>query len=133
MHSSLNFPCSWFTHFYGWGVIWNYSLFSVYTINCIFHSGISIPIIGPVIDSITGSLFQQHCSTLSQCHFNVLLVLMLLCVQVTRRLYECLYVTVFSKSRMHIVHYVLGFYFYTAVGLTALLHLRAGMCRDVVW
>ena len=28
---------------------------------------------------------------------------------------------------MHIVHYVLGLYFYTAVGPTALLHLNSGV------
>ena len=99
----------------------------MYTLNCIFHSDISIPIIGPVIDYLTGGLFGQECSHLSQYHFNVFLVLLILCIQVTRRLYECLYVSIFSTSRMHIVHYVLGIYFYTAVGLTALLHQQAGI------
>ena len=114
----------WFTHFYVWGVVWNYSLFCIFTLNCIIlHSDISIPIIGPIIDILTGE--REH-TEVGQYHFNVFLVLLLLCVQVTRRLYECLFVTVFSSSRMHIVHYVLGLYFYTAVGLTALLHLQSG-------
>ena len=117
----------WFTHFYIWGVIWNYSLFSVFALKCIFHSNISIPIISPIINTLTGSLLHRECTEVSQYHFNVFLVLLLLCVQVSRRLYECLYVSVFSNSRMHVVHYVLGLYFYTAVGLTALLHLKSGI------
>ena len=108
-------------------MIWNYSLFSVFALRCIFHSNISIPIIDTTINTLTGGLPHQECAEISQYHFNVFLVLLLLCVQVSRRLYECLYVSVFSRSRMHIVHYVLGLYFYTAVGLTALLHLNSGM------
>ena len=119
--------CRWFTHFYVWGVIWNYSLFSVFTLKCVFHSNISIPIIGTAVNTLTGGLLHRECTEVSQYHFNVFVVLLLLCVQVSRRLYECLYVSVFSTSRMHVVHYVLGLYFYTAVGLTALLHLNSGM------
>ena len=116
--------CRWFTHFYIWGVIWNYFLFSVFTLKCIFHSNIPIPI---TIDTLTGGLLHRECTEVSQYHFNVFVVLLLLCVQVSRRLYECLYVSVFSTSRMHLVHYVLGLYFYTAVGPTALLHLNSGV------
>ena len=92
-----------------------------------FHSNISIPIIGTAVNTLTGGLLHRECTEVSQYHFNVFVVLLLLCVQVSRRLYECLYVSVFSTSRMHVVHYVLGLYFYTAVGLTALLHLNSGM------
>ena len=122
--------CRWFTHFYVWGVLWNYSLFAAFTLRCIFHSDISIPIIGAFVDTITGGLLHRVCDGVSQYHFNVFLILLLLCVQVSRRLYECLYVSVFSSSRMHIVHYVLGLYFYTAIGLTALLHLNSGTMVD---
>lgn len=124
--TSHNLYFRWFTHFYIWGVFWNYSLFSVYTLKCIFHSDTSIPIIGSMVSTLTGGLFQHQCTAAGQHHFNVFLVLLLLCVQVSRRLYECLYVSVFSTSRMHAVHYLLGLYFYTAVGPTALLHLKSG-------
>ena len=117
----------WFTHFYVWGVIWNYTLFSVFTLKCIFHSNSPISIIDSTINTLTGGLLHRECTEVSQHHFNVFIVLLLLCVQVSRRLYECLYVSVFSTSRMHIVHYLLGLYFYTAVGPTALLHLNSGV------
>ena len=63
----------------------------------------------------------QACYSL-QC-FEVLLALILICCQVVRRLYECVWVNVFSDSNMHIAHYILGLYFYTALGPTALVHL----------
>lgn len=51
-------------------------------------------------------------------------VLSMLSLQVTRRLYESLFVSVFSSSaRMHLLHYALGLFFYPAVALTALIHL----------
>ena len=34
--------------------------------------------------------------------------------------------SVFSDSKMAPVHYILGVYFYTALGPTALLHLNSG-------
>ena len=108
-------------------MIWNYSLFSVFTLKCIFHSDTPIPSIDSNINTLTGGLLHRECTEISQYHFNVFVVLLLLCIQVSRRLYECLYVSVFSISRMHIVHYVLGLYFYTAVGPTALLHLNSGV------
>ena len=60
---------------------------------------------------------------------EVLLTLVLLLVQTLRRLLECLYVTRHSQRKMHMIHYVLGLYFYTAVGPTAMLHLHhTGEC-----
>ena len=41
-------------------------------------------------------------------------------IQVMRRMYECLYVHVFSSSSMSIVHYVMGLLFYSLFGLCML-------------
>ena len=76
-----------------------------------------------VITAISGVDLHRHNDGVSQREVDVAMVLLLVCVQVSRRLYECLCVSVFSESRMHILHYVLGMYFYTALGPTALLHL----------
>ena len=78
------------------------------------------------MEAVLGDYVSTRCSELSQCHFDVWLVLALVCMQVTRRLYECLFVSVFSDSKMSILHYILGVYFYSCVGLTALLHLGSG-------
>ena len=60
---------------------------------------------------------------MQQQHLDTAVVLSMLSLQVARRLYECLFVSVFSSSRIHVLHYVLGLFFYPAVALTALLHL----------
>ena len=59
----------------------------------------------------------------SQQKADVFLTLLLLFSQTLRRLYECLFVVEHSDRKMHAVHYVLGLYFYTAIGPTAMLHL----------
>ena len=74
---------------------------------------------------MSGLPIEEECRApgLTQQHFDTLVAMALLCLQVSRRLYECLFVSVFSKSKMHFLHYVLGIYFYTALGPTALLHI----------
>lgn len=74
---------------------------------------------------MSGLPIEEECRApgLTQQYFDTLVAMALLCLQVSRRLYECLFVSVFSKSKMHFLHYVLGIYFYTALGPTALLHI----------
>ena len=75
---------------------------------------------------------EKSCRTdsddhISQMELDVAIALCFVCVQVARRLYECLFVSVFSQDgRMHILPYALGLYYYTALGPTALLHLSSG-------
>lgn len=44
----------------------------------------------------------------------------LIIVQVSRRLCECIFLSVYSDSKMNIVHYIFGFSFYFGVGLSVL-------------
>lgn len=72
----------------------------------------------------------RHVSTfcrmaLTQQHVDVAVVLNILSVQVVRHLYERLFVSAASNARMHVLHYVLGMFFYPAVAFTALLHLNS--------
>lgn len=46
--------------------------------------------------------------------------LLLLIVQVTRRLCECKMVSVYSNAQMNIIHYMFGHLFYIGVGLSML-------------
>lgn len=46
--------------------------------------------------------------------------LMLLIIQVTRRLCECKLISVYSDARMNIIHYMFGHLFYIGVGLSML-------------
>lgn len=112
----------WFTHFYIWGSIWTYALFVNFLLHCITGSNHSIPIVHNIFSAVIG---DRECGEgITQHHFDTFVVLFLLCVQVTRRLYECFYVSILSPAaKMHPIHYLLGVYFYSMVGPTALLHM----------
>lgn len=47
-----------------------------------------------------------------------MLAMFLMLVQVSRRLFECTFLSVYSDAKMNIVHYVFGFSFYFGVGLS---------------
>lgn len=71
--------------------------------------------------------YTDGCRLDVRCQFEVSVSLALICLQVSRRLYECLFVSVFSPTAsMHLLHYALGMYFYTAIGPTALLTIGTG-------
>lgn len=59
----------------------------------------------------------------SSVELDVFLTLLLLYIQTFRRLLESMFVTRYSNRQMHIIHYILGLYFYTAVGPTAMISL----------
>lgn len=59
-------------------------------------------------------------------YVSVVLSLVMVCVQVVRRTYESVFVTRFSSSQMHLGHFLLGLFFYTSLGPTALYQLRGG-------
>lgn len=115
----------WFTHFYIWGSMWILSISVVYFNSCVLVQSPPIPLLDDIISLITGGFLHRQCRSapMQQQRVDTAVVLSMLSVQVVRRLYECLFVSVFSDSRIHLVHYVLGMFFYPAVALTALLHL----------
>ncbi len=115
----------WFTHFYLWGVLWNWSLLWYYSSHCFLH--MRLPLLDPIVETVIGKFVILRCGHFSQAQFEVWLVLFLLCLQVSRRLYECVCESVFSDNKMGLVHYIIGFYFYSSVGLVALLHLDSGL------
>ena len=90
-----------------------------------------IPVVGILVDLLTGSsTHEENEGQWSQRKVDVVLTLFLLLVQTLRRLFECLFVVEHSDRKMHAVHYVLGLYFYTAIGPTAILHLSGrGECE----
>lgn len=51
---------------------------------------------------------------------SAFLVLVFLWLHSLRRLFECLYVSVFSNAVIHIVQYCFGLVYYVLVGLTVL-------------
>lgn len=103
--------------------MWVLGITVVYFNSCILPRSLPIPLLDDIINLITGGFLHQQCQSMQQQHVDTAVVLGMLSVQVLRRLYECLFVSVFSDSRIHLVHYILGIFFYFAVPLTALLHL----------
>ena len=57
------------------------------------------------------------------CYFNNVLATLLIWLQIARRLYECLFISTFSRSTMHLVHYTMGLFFYFIVIQMALFDI----------
>jgi len=51
---------------------------------------------------------------------SVIIVMFLITVHVIRRLSECVFLSVYSDSKMNLIHYLLGYFFYFGVGLSAI-------------
>ena len=123
------FVCRWFTHFYVWGLLWNAWLLCVSLGVCHSYWRIhslyewALPHLG--IANVRAGL----CSVWQ---LEVVIAMAMVCLQIGRRLYECLFVSTFSDARIHWLHYVLGVYFYTAIGPVIFLHLDNGTCECLV-
>ena len=79
------------------------------------------------------SFFLCHTDTVchSRClsvapQLSTLLVQLLFCIHSLRRLMECLFVSVFSDGKIHLVQYVFGLGYYLILGLTVLCSDRLG-------
>ena len=97
----LNVPKRYFQHFYFWGTFWNFGLTFAYFV---------IP--------TTSRSARAKCEFFNE-NRVVLFYLCLYQLHLTRRLYECLNVSIFGKeSRMHVFQYVFGLTCYTLVPLT---------------
>ena len=115
----------WFTWFYLWGVIWNAIILYYYVSVHLFSQ--STPLLKPLIFSLYIAFYpyqpQETTCCCTQQHLEVLLALILVCFQIGRRLYESLFITEFGSSKMHLLHFVYGVFFYTALGPAVLSHL----------
>lgn len=69
-----------------------------------------------LLDNVVGSNFLKA-RVPSE---SVLLALILLLSHVIRRLLECFVVSVYSKAKMHLVHYMIAISYYFGVGLSIL-------------
>ncbi|XP_078381124.1 polyprenal reductase-like [Oculina patagonica] len=98
----LHVPNSWFTHFYVVGSSLSCALLLMLINHCFFNN-----------TSITDSfaqLLDLNYTPRVDC-FTVLVSLLLLLAQAGRRLFECLFISVFT-GRIHISHYLVGIFFY---------------------
>lgn len=103
-----------------WGCVWNLLLL----LSLKHH----IPGVGVLVHFLTGTptpVLKEDGQQWSLQTTDVFLALTLLFIQTSRRLLECLFVIEHSDRKMHVIHYVMGLYFYTATGPTAMLHLNS--------
>lgn len=112
-----------------WGCVWNLLLLLSFK-----HH---IPGVGVLIHFLTGTptpVLEKDGEHWSPRTTDVFLALSLLCIQTSRRLLECLFVIEHSNRKMHAIHYIMGLYFYTSIGPTAMLHLNSsGEYSDLIY
>lgn len=107
--SSLTLPKYMFTHFYAVAVAWNGFLLA--------------------LSAVYGTCYTQQMFGVAEARCAqprvILVAALLVQIHVTRRLYECLFVHLFSpRARMHYLVYAFGLIHYLGVGVT--LYMPSG-------
>uniref|UniRef100_A0A6G4ZZC1 Polyprenal reductase n=1 Tax=Rhipicephalus microplus TaxID=6941 RepID=A0A6G4ZZC1_RHIMP len=96
--------------------VWSCHLHSLHSIHgAVVRFGLPLP--GAVIKLVN---FFEPRPTGTVSATSILLVQLLETCQVYRRCYECMFVSVYSNVRMHVWHYLMGYFFYFGVQLTIL-------------
>ena len=106
-------PNRWFIHFYALGLVWNVFLLLMALLSIVKELDTPFPSMLGIVDTTSPS--KVDCS-------SGFLTLVLLTIQLSRRLYECLFVSSFS-GKMHLGHYVIGVLFYFLVNLTVVAEI----------
>lgn len=134
----LEVPKSFYKHFYLFGSVWSTTalLLATYTY---FFNGDNLHIVRMLLDMVGGYHRKTSVSAVS-----AWLALTLFTVHLYRRLYETIYVNIFSNTCMNAAHYILGYLHYfgclcallvEAPGFTQLSfeHKTAFVLSDVKW
>ncbi|XKL66530.1 hypothetical protein PGB90_009950 [Kerria lacca] len=112
--SYFEVPKSWFRHFYICATL--YSMIMMYLVINKYILNKPVPeIFSYIFDIVTT---PNRTPTISAT--TAVLALVLLCLQIWRRLYETVYVSVFSDTKINIIHYFVGILHYIGA-LTAIV------------
>ncbi|XP_075550766.1 polyprenal reductase isoform X2 [Dermacentor variabilis] len=103
----------WFQHFYQFGVV----IFTFITVFMVRSYVFGLPLPGTIIKVVD---FFEPRPAMTVSATSILLVQVLETCHVYRRCYECMCVSVYSNVRMHVWHYLMGYFFYFGVQLTIL-------------
>ena len=76
--------------------------------------------VGKIAFEMSTAPANQYYSLFTVPSESVLLALVLILLQVVRRLCECIFVSVYSSAKMHLIHYIYGTLYYFGVGLSVL-------------
>ncbi|XP_036890061.1 polyprenol reductase isoform X1 [Sturnira hondurensis] len=119
-------PKRYFSHFYVISVLWNGFL-----LWCLMQSlflGVPLPHWLLTLLSTLGPAQVQG----GELALSPLLVLLLLWLHSWRRLFECLFVSVFSSGVIHVAHYCFALFYYVFLGLTVLSQVPMDSRNGVV-
>ncbi|XP_065830207.1 uncharacterized protein [Oscarella lobularis] len=115
--SRLRVPKSWFSHFYAFAIL----TFVGILLETRYHVIVPFPPPPPTSSPLLLSNWFGH---LTSSEVSLCLVLML--IQVTRRFYETVYISIFSpKAKIHIAAYLVGIAHYQGIGLSLALESYA--------
>ncbi|KAM5272388.1 polyprenal reductase isoform 2-T2 [Ctenodactylus gundi] len=107
-------PKRYFSHFYVISVLWNG--FLLWFLTQSLFLGVPFPNwLYSLLRILGASQFQG-----GELALSAFLVLVFLWLHSWRRLFECVYVSVFSNAVIHVVQYCFGLVYYVLVGLTVL-------------
>ncbi|XP_031520319.1 polyprenol reductase isoform X2 [Papio anubis] len=111
---AFDVPKRYFSHFYIISVVWNG--FLLWCLTQSLFLGAPFPSWLHGLLRILGAAQFQG----GELALSAFLVLVFLWLHSLRRLFECLYVSVFSNVMIHVVQYCFGLVYYVLVGLTVL-------------
>lgn len=109
----ISIPKRWFKHFYQFGVV----IFTFITVLMVQSYVFGLPLPSTIIKVVN---FVEPRPAITASATSILLVQVLETCQVYRRCYECMFVSVYSNVRMHVWHYLMGYFYYLGVQLTIL-------------
>lgn len=115
-------PKRYFTHFYITAVLVFVSSFAI-TILCYVPSNLKPEFNSFVryINSLIGEQFKIETATTLTSVISLVFTLILMIIQSSRRLYETLFISVYSKdSKINIIHYIFGHSFYIAAAASTI-------------
>ena len=93
---------SWFTHFYVAGSSLSWALLWMLLNHCVYNNTSTTDGVAQILDL----KYNPHVNC-----FTVLVSLLLMLGQTCRRLFECLFISVFS-GKIHLAHYLVGVAYY---------------------
>ncbi|XP_059179154.1 polyprenol reductase-like [Physella acuta] len=111
----VSIPKSWFKHFYVSGIIMHsisFIMLALYLLNC--SSGQLLKHLQYWI--IWLGITSNHDREFEDCALPMVMVFIFEWIQISRRLYECFYVSSFSKSTISFIHYFYGIFLYCSFG-----------------
>ncbi|KAM6221409.1 polyprenal reductase [Rhynchocyon petersi] len=122
---AFDIPKRYFSHFYIVSVVWNGFLLWWFS-RCLFLGAPFPDWLHDLLRILGAAQFQgdadhaAFCIAGGELALSSFLVMVFLWLHSLRRLFECIYVSVFSNAVIHVVQYCFGLLYYIFVGLTVL-------------